>query len=375
MQVRGRIYSILKTDIELYLKGKEQFHVIGETGICSTNIYEQAIQVVGGTRELTRWFMSLEKGFITTKNDIKIRISNCSINFGLFMLENVPSFKKGLRRINLSQYRNWRSKENSEPSIQYLLTTIGTLCITTPNMFKENGNQLKMFQQLQNDILFELSRESGMSIVPRSSWLRDWKDVIQFSDFEYSGKKYNPELTAYYQLALSSDHYFLQFLAYYQILEYFYIPSADHKLEKELFEEFSQGFSTKSYNNIRKIIHRVRSYDRKINEVKMLQSVLERFFSSSEIIAIIVKFDEINGPHFSKNYLPNGLVDRLQLQSNQVFPSLAKRIYSVRNALVHNKEGEFPRFEPFSEHDTFLARDIPLMNFLAERLIIKSADI
>lgn len=48
---------------------------------------------------------------------------------------------------------------------------------------------------------------------------------------------------------------------------------------------------------------------------------------------------------------------------------IAKRIYKVRNALVHAKEGELPRYAPFA-HDDELSREIPLMRFIAEQIVI-----
>jgi hypothetical protein len=50
--------------------------------------------------------------------------------------------------------------------------------------------------------------------------------------------------------------------------------------------------------------------------------------------------------------------------------AIAKGIYKVRNALVHAKEGELPKYAPFA-HDDELTREIPLMRFIAEQIVIE----
>ncbi len=44
----------------------------------------------------------------------------------------------------------------------------------------------------------------------------------------------------------------------------------------------------------------------------------------------------------------------------------------IRNALVHHKEGEVSRFIPFSGQEAILYREIPLLIYLSEQIIIKT---
>ncbi len=64
----------------------------------------------------------------------------------------------------------------------------------------------------------------------------------------------------------------------------------------------------------------------------------------------------------------------LDLNPDNLAPSLAKRIYHLRNALVHSKEGELPRFIPFSGQEAVLSTEIPIILFLAEQLILKTGE-
>ena len=55
-----------------------------------------------------------------------------------------------------------------------------------------------------------------------------------------------------------------------------------------------------------------------------------------------------------------------------IYLHIRDRVYSVRNAIVHSKEGEKHRYEPF-KHDKQLAKEIPLIRSIAEEIIMNSA--
>ena len=55
-----------------------------------------------------------------------------------------------------------------------------------------------------------------------------------------------------------------------------------------------------------------------------------------------------------------------------VYATIRNRVYSVRNAIVHSKEGEKLRYEPF-KHDKELSKEIPLIRAIAEEIIVNSA--
>ena len=55
-----------------------------------------------------------------------------------------------------------------------------------------------------------------------------------------------------------------------------------------------------------------------------------------------------------------------------IYSSIAKRIYHIRNALVHHKEGEISRYVPFSGQEKVISNELPLILFLAEQLILRT---
>lgn len=57
---------------------------------------------------------------------------------------------------------------------------------------------------------------------------------------------------------------------------------------------------------------------------------------------------------------------------DSIYAAVRDRVYSVRNAIVHSKEGDRLRYEPF-KHDKQLAKEIPLIRGIAEEIIVNSA--
>jgi hypothetical protein len=57
-----------------------------------------------------------------------------------------------------------------------------------------------------------------------------------------------------------------------------------------------------------------------------------------------------------------------------VFGNIANRIYKTRNAVMHSKANETERYIPF-EHENRLLKEIPLIQSLAEEIIMRTSEI
>jgi len=63
---------------------------------------------------------------------------------------------------------------------------------------------------------------------------------------------------------------------------------------------------------------------------------------------------------------------RIDPSETTIIPHIAGRIYAIRNALVHNKEGEIARFIPYTGQEEWLHKKIQILIYLAEQIIIKT---
>ena len=86
------------------------------------------------------------------------------------------------------------------------------------------------------------------------------------------------------------------------------------------------------------------------------------------------EYETTSGAYFTMPQTIFGQSFTLDLNPDNLASSLAKRIYHTRNALVHSKEGELPRFIPFSGQEGVLSSEIPIMLFLAEQLVLKTGE-
>ena len=195
----------------------------------------------------------------------------------------------------------------------------------------------------------------------------------RIQDVQFPRRTYNSDLISYYQLGLGSDSILLAYLAFYKILEHFFPSVAEKGLHKRMAEKMvTPEFPHTKATQLRQLASIVRKYDQRMQEEKMLAAVIEYFFEPDEIKEWVVNYQKSRGEYYTKPHVVLEEEHTLDLNQDQIGPSLAARIYHVRNALVHNKEGEVARFIPYSGQESVLLAEIPIVQFLAEQLIIRS---
>lgn len=192
-------------------------------------------------------------------------------------------------------------------------------------------------------------------------------------DVQFPLRTYKSDLVSYYQLGISSDSLLLAYLAFYKILEYFFSSVTEQGLQKRLVEKLvAPEFSHTKVSQLRQLTSLIRKYDQRMEEDKMLTAVIEHFFPADEIKDWVVAYEANKQGYYTR---PQKILEQthtLDLSADQLAPSLAKRIHHLRNALVHSKEGELASFIPYSEHESVLVAEIPIVQFLAEQLVLKS---
>lgn len=115
-----------------------------------------------------------------------------------------------------------------------------------------------------------------------------------------------------------------RFLAYYQILEYYYI---------ECFTEFLKektDVNKMEYYEIIKLIEFANTYKA---EDKMLELVLRKYIQLQDF-KYFAKKEKIPCNKITDNLTLSGICIN---NENDFYKSLSKRIYTLRNAIVHSK--------------------------------------
>lgn len=267
-----------------------------------------------------------------------------------------------------------RMSEGTERPLREFLGRLLTIKVIPS---ADNTLSSEALHALAHAAIFNISYARGVALNLMRTWERPLFRLRarRERDVAFPLRKYHRDLVAYYQLALSNESLILAYLSLYKIVEFFYMTTAEKVLHKRLSDRMAvPTFSAKKPRDLRDIADLVRRFDKKTNEPQMLTSVLSHYLMADEVKAWVEDFERENGSYFTEPQEVLGEHLTLNLHEDHIFSSLAQRIYHIRNALVHNKEGDLPRFVPFSGQEELLSKETPLLLFVAEQVIIKSAD-
>jgi len=221
----------------------------------------------------------------------------------------------------------------------------------------------------------------------RRGRLRQQRRKVQPKDVLAPRRFYELNLTYYYQLALATEAPSLQYLSYYHILEYFGEGIfMDDMIERVRNIITQPAFSYRRDIDIKQLIKAVEelpktkpnSTDDAKRDERALRMTLERYVDISSLLEKLRNYDADLVKYYRDNTVPFDSkacrVDLEQKDASLTLAHLARRIYRTRNAIVHSKEAEASRYTPFT-HDGHLSREIPLLRFIAELIILESSKI
>lgn len=199
---------------------------------------------------------------------------------------------------------------------------------------------------------------------------------------------YANELTEQYYMALASYDPFVKFIGFYHILEYFFEDVYNEDLLKNIQDILQHpGFSSKRKKDVIKLIDTIKKKnhqnkeDFQGSELEALELTIRKYINLSELIQDLSSYDSAIIDYYFNHEITFSKGDSVNLRdlSNDKLPKkLAARIYKTRNALVHNKSNETRLserglYKPFKDKEE-LSKEIPLMRFLAESIIVNSSE-
>lgn len=186
---------------------------------------------------------------------------------------------------------------------------------------------------------------------------------------------YKKNLVELYCLALSSENSFVKYIDYYHILEYFFSELFINHVSNKVYNiitspDFSYNNDKDMYDLAKKTGDLIR-IGKSSNEYESLELVLKKFIPSCEEFKKSLtsknEGDEYKYASSSPSFLSKKLV--IQWTDRNFYQSLTKRIYSVRNALVHAKSLEDTYRQ---EDEEELEKEVQLIKTTAEYVIKNS---
>jgi len=232
--------------------------------------------------------------------------------------------------------------------------------------------------ELANSFLYELSTRNGVSLEP-----------IRFAEYapalrpsgspllekvRFPETRVKPEVAELFSFALGArENPSLSFLAYYQILEYFFPYAVRREAMRKVRKEISDPrFSKGEDSSILKILSAAEAIS-SASESKQIATLI----ADSVRLEVLTGFflDDPWGKHFT-NDGPISAAGSINLKNTtKSLPvQVAERVYKIRNRIVHAKDD--PKYAdvrvllPKGEEAYSLRPDIALLRLLAEEVVI-----
>jgi hypothetical protein len=255
----------------------------------------------------------------------------------------------------------------------------------------DNRIQLSKFKELTDSLLFNISLNTGMSVVPIKYFedifgpkvLRNRRGGIQ--EVEPPQRVYISDLVYYYQMGISTFDPSLKFISFYHVIEYFF----NHVFYEALVESVrnnitSPKFSAKRDSDINDLIKNIKNKlktDSEKNDVRnekeALKLTLKKFVDVQKLKQDIHDQKMISIDYYINNTVPFAKGDKINFEEesvDKILASVANRIYKTRNAVIHSKLDEEERYIPF-KHESQLLKEIPLIQIISEEIIISTSKI
>lgn len=326
------------------------------------------------------------------ENAITYRVGQASKEFMAYVLCALVSDEAVQRPARWAMMRR-RAQMLADPSVQERGRFAGTSLLDVvqesfpvATLQIESPTNRTDFEALATSFLFQAAYNldvaarlsNGLEHLIRGTRIQRVRRVGQ-GEFDAPRQIYKGDLVQHYLMGVAAELPLLEYLAFYHIAEHYFEKVFNDDLVDQVRAAIvDPSFSVRRTKDVQRVIKVVTKVQRQIreeggvNEQRALQLVIEKFVDTNRLVRDIEAYDS----HLLEYYKENEVsfaeackVDLSQSAESGVSGAIAKRIYKVRNALVHAKEGALPKYAPFV-HDAELSKEVPLMRFIAEQIII-----
>ncbi|BAZ83688.1 hypothetical protein PN497_09230 [Sphaerospermopsis kisseleviana CS-549] len=322
-------------------------------------------------------------------NSITYCLSSPSNEYLLFLLYTVASITNPRALANpIPRAEIMRRANDIEDIFEFLKRTVFSRFITLRLESARNRPPAE-FEKFSSAFLFQLSYNLDAALVPQKHLdeiLRTGK-ISQvrrpsLSDIDPPRRHYIPDLIYHYQLAVAADNPFLEYLSYYHVIEHFFEEVFNEDLIEKIKNKITHpDFSYKRKKDISKLIKdisrslQIRNEEITFSEQEGLRLTIERYVNIDDLRDKLNSYDSTLINYYKTSKVTFAMADEINIDDSNttnIFKKLAARIYKTRNSIVHSKESDKARYMPFKD-DRVLVKEIPLLRFVAEQIIINTS--
>lgn len=242
---------------------------------------------------------------------------------------------------------------------------------------------------LARDYLLNIAMARGVSLELCSADSRQRRIVSRGASGQYSlfpYREYDEQVSRYYHQAIVANELpFAQYLAFYQVIEYYYGKELKDAVMAILEDVTTSVYPTKGVleNCYKRITVEFEGENARGRELTDLKRCIQRQVDLSTLKDRLEELDQDAATYYSKHnvafvkqekYPESEKPLKLKLTDDQgdtkaVLETIAERIYSVRCAIVHSKSDVASNYQPFL-HDDDLAKEVPLVQAVAEQMLL-----
>ncbi|MFE0276699.1 hypothetical protein ACFWZY_32180 [Streptomyces sp. NPDC058992] len=293
--------------------------------------------------------------------------------------------------VRFRETRNERwTAEIGNPSREHKLLSEGYGRAPTLRIFRNvNGTHsesLAFLESVGSSILFEFDMNYGIPLTMRRARFtgvrRSRPQIVRSEALPTLPRLcYGQEPLSLYNYARSATGMpLLQFLAYYQVLEYHFPRYSQRDLLDRLRNELRDPrFRPDDDLHLSRILRVSQQSGRGYGDERSQLKATVRYSVSADAVAELIEGDSALMEHFSqKKPLISGLPAIDVKNQSGLVDSVCERVYRIRCLVVHSKEDGGGNSEslllPFTSEAESVRTENELMRFLAQKVLIAGAE-
>lgn len=379
--------------IKSYLLNSEEYNFNG-----IDMITEKTIEIPIASNRYRDVIRKNEKSITSLDGNINFYISNVTPTYFIHSIielyikeENKNIIKKSMKlfRLYKATYTKIENGDDTKEPKELLEYIIENINIKSLFIESKKVKDYKSLLSLKTTFAFEFTYKFQEKL----TFYNNFEDVffikqknsnnIDRSKEEhdvFSCRIYDNNLVEYYLRFINTDDLYIKYISCYHILEYYYEKVYKDDVLNEIKKIITHpDFSYNSNTQLDKVMKKVSSKIKNNkehgqgNELESLKLVINKFCNIDEIYSKLSD-EEIQFFEQNKSF---SLGDKIDWKNEKGLSNLlAKRIYSIRNSLIHSKvdKGDKVSYQEL-KHKELLSKEIPLIRLIAENVIISNSKI
>ncbi len=389
----GLKLTLSKEELANEIEELKNFKAVSETVISTEKSHEVLVREEGSYSRFS--LISGENGDILQmedpENSLTYSLGQPTNKFVLFLIQKAAVYgdPKALFGSALNNLGIKIHAMSSTCVFSYLKKSIAarmTLKINSGNQKSAND-----FDRFSSAFLFNITYNTDVALIQQ----RDFGELLRteritrnrrsnISEIDPPRRTYVPDLIHHYQLAVGTENPMLEYISYYHIVEHFFESVFNEALVEKIKNKITHpDFSYKRKQDVSSLIKeiaksiKIRGESMTFSEQEALRLTLKKYLDISELIVKLDEYDSSLVEYYNSESVRFSNARKINLKDNDkntILKHLSSRIYQNRNSIVHSKESDKAKYTPFRD-DKILVKEVPLLRFIAERIIFETSTI